>query len=89
MHVVSSDSGTSGVLNLLGYERTDLVHAQANTNLLHPRTVIPTLVATLEPGIHWLASAIVGIVGIIVRVRIFTITSITLSTANRIKCRHQ
>jgi hypothetical protein len=60
MLVVSSATGSSGVLNLLGYESTELIHAQANTNLLHPRTVIPTLMATLEPGIHWLASAIVG-----------------------------
>ncbi|MGG0824907.1 DUF2264 domain-containing protein [Paenibacillus turicensis] len=60
MLVVSSASGSSGVLNLLGYDSTELVHAQANTNLLHPRTVIPTLTATLEPGIHWFASAIVG-----------------------------
>ena len=58
--LVSSDFGSSGVLNLLGYERTELVHTNANTNLLHPRTVIPSLLATLEPGTHWLASAIVG-----------------------------
>lgn len=57
---LSSTAGRSGVLNLLGYERTQLVFAQSNTNLVHPRTWIPSLVATLQPGTHWLASAILG-----------------------------
>ncbi|MFD1955541.1 DUF2264 domain-containing protein [Paenibacillus thailandensis] len=53
-------NGTSAIVGLLGYARAELVYPNANTNLLHPRTVIPTLRASLEPGVHWLVSAVYG-----------------------------
>lgn len=56
----SSAWGTSAVKGLLGYEKAVLVWPNANTNLLHPRTVLPTLTMSLEPGIHWLAAAVYG-----------------------------
>lgn len=52
--------GTSGVKGLLGYGKAELVWPNANTNLLRPRTVLPTLTASLAPGVHWLASAVYG-----------------------------
>lgn len=57
---VRSAQGSAGIQSLLGYERAELVYPNANTNLLHPRTVIPTLRARLSPGVHWLASAVFG-----------------------------
>lgn len=57
---VSSAWGISAVKGLIGYEKAVLVWPNANTNLLHPRTVLPTLTTTLEPGIHWLAAAVYG-----------------------------
>ncbi|MEK0316477.1 DUF2264 domain-containing protein [Cohnella sp. 56] len=57
-------AGASGVYDLLGAGREpELVQAQANTNLLHPRTVIPMLRCVLEPGVHWLLSAAAGTTG--------------------------
>ncbi|MNC12992.1 hypothetical protein D3C75_607230 [compost metagenome] len=58
--VVSTAWGTSGVQGLLGYRKAELIWPNANTNLLRPRTVLPTLTASLAPGIHWLASAVYG-----------------------------
>ncbi|MCL6601499.1 MAG: DUF2264 domain-containing protein [Paenibacillus sp.] len=52
--------GTSGIKGLMGYGRAELIMPNANTNLLRPRTVLPTLTVSLEPGIHWLASAVYG-----------------------------
>ncbi|WP_339282131.1 DUF2264 domain-containing protein [Paenibacillus sp. FSL H8-0282] len=57
---VSTARGISGVKGLIGYEKAELIWPNANTNLLHPRTVLPTLTTFLEPGIHWLASAVYG-----------------------------
>ncbi|MDP4097381.1 DUF2264 domain-containing protein [Paenibacillus sp. P96] len=55
-----SEHGGVAVRGKLGFELAELVYPDANTNLLHPRTVIPTLRASLQPGTHWLASAIYG-----------------------------
>lgn len=52
--------GASAVRSLQGYERCDIIRADANTNVLFPRTVLPMLHVSLEPGTHWLASAIYG-----------------------------
>lgn len=52
--------GRSGIYGLKGYERVELVYPNANTNLLYPRTVLPTLLAELEPGSHLLLSAVCG-----------------------------
>lgn len=52
--------GASCVRNMLGYQTAELIRANANTNMLFPRTVIPTLRASLQPGVHWLAAAVYG-----------------------------
>jgi hypothetical protein len=55
-----SEHGCAVVIGKFGFDHAEIVYPHANTNLLHPRTVIPTLRASLTPGIHWLASAIYG-----------------------------
>ncbi len=52
--------GVSGVLSLAGYDRGIVVLPEPNTNLMAPRTLLPTLTARLEPGTHVLASAVYG-----------------------------
>lgn len=58
--IASSSHGISGIRNLLGYTRADVIYANANTNIMQTRTGIPTLQARLEPGSHWLISAVLG-----------------------------
>lgn len=53
-----SGEGVSIILNLHGARRGEIIRADPNTNVLWPRTVIPTLHATLPPGEHWLACAV-------------------------------
>src|SRR5690606_18040495 len=48
----ASPVGASGVQSLLGFESAELIRPNANTNVLYPRTVLPTLLASLEPGVH-------------------------------------
>lgn len=55
-----SSQGVSGVLSLTGHREAVMIRPSTNTNVLMPRTVIPTLLASLTPGTHWLVSAIYG-----------------------------
>ncbi|WP_052380388.1 DUF2264 domain-containing protein [Paenibacillus camerounensis] len=59
-----TDWGATAIKGLLGYAgptgKAELIMPNANTNLLRPRTVLPTLTASLEPGVHWLVSAVYG-----------------------------
>ncbi|MBE9916179.1 DUF2264 domain-containing protein [Paenibacillus donghaensis] len=52
--------GISGVVNIHGFDDAFMVYPEANTNLLKPSTMIPTLSAHLEPGEHLLISAVFG-----------------------------
>ncbi|GBF06064.1 hypothetical protein DAERI_070062 [Deinococcus aerius] len=56
-------AGASGIRDLLGARTGEVVRAAPNTNLLHPRTVIPTLRGELAPGEHLLACAVLGLPG--------------------------
>ena len=42
--------GTSAIFALKGYEAGEVIHAEPNTNLMHPRTVIPMLRSHLPAG---------------------------------------
>lgn len=53
-------TAASGIASIRGFSEAELVGAQSNTNLIHPRTVIPTLRAKLAKGKHVLVSAIYG-----------------------------
>ncbi|WP_059046653.1 DUF2264 domain-containing protein [Paenibacillus rubinfantis] len=56
----ASPWGVSGMQSLLGYQTAELIRPNANTHILYPRTVLPTLQASLEPGVHVLAAAVYG-----------------------------
>ncbi|OKP76005.1 hypothetical protein A3842_18735 [Paenibacillus sp. P3E] len=55
-----SSHGVSGVLGLAGYREAVMIRPHTNTNVLRPRTAIPTLLAGIAPGTHWLVSAYYG-----------------------------
>ena len=52
--------GVSMVKALSGFERGEIVYPEPNTNLMAPRTLLPTLRAALAPGRHTLISAVLG-----------------------------
>ena len=54
--------GVSAVKRLGGYTGGTVVLPEPNTNLMTPRTLLPTLTAKLEPGEHVLVSAVLGTV---------------------------
>jgi hypothetical protein len=53
-------AGGSGLLDLLGRREGRVLRVDPNTNLLRPRTVLPTLLGEHGPGEHWLACAVLG-----------------------------
>jgi hypothetical protein len=53
-------AGGSGLLDLLGRRSGRVLRVDPNTNLLAPRTVLPTLLGEHSPGEHWLACAVLG-----------------------------
>lgn len=53
-------AGGSGLRDLLGRRQGRVLRVDPNTNLLRPRTVLPTLVAEHTPGEHWLACAVLA-----------------------------
>lgn len=56
-------TGWSGIRDLRGDRQGTVVRTDPNTNLLHPRTVLPTLVSKHKPGEHWLVCAVLGLAG--------------------------
>lgn len=58
--LAASSWGESGIRVLYGAGRAGLVRPNANTNILHTRTVIPTAQASFAPGVHWLATGVYG-----------------------------
>lgn len=56
----SCSIGTSGIRGLRGYTESQLIYPNANTNLLYPRTVIPTLKTNCDQGVSWLVAAVYG-----------------------------
>ncbi|SDU79922.1 DUF2264 domain-containing protein [Jiangella alkaliphila] len=58
--VVRGAAGPSGIVDLTGTRAGQVISAEPNTNLLLPRTAIPTLVADLDPGEHWLSCAVLA-----------------------------
>lgn len=53
-------AGWSGLRDLRGERLGRVVEPSPNTNVLHPRTVLPVLIGEHEPGEHWLVCAVVG-----------------------------
>jgi len=58
--LVHSSYGASGVTALYGWNEAVSIQPNANTNVIHPRTHIPFLTASLPSGTTWLASGIYG-----------------------------
>ncbi|MBN1778374.1 MAG: DUF2264 domain-containing protein [Clostridiales bacterium] len=54
--------GISGIKALKGYQSAMVLKPEPNTNLMAPRTLLPTLNAVLEPGDHELVCAVLGTV---------------------------
>lgn len=54
--------GVSGVRGLAGFETGEIVMPEPNTNLMVPRTLLPTMRATLPAGDSVLVSAVLGTV---------------------------
>ena len=57
-----SEYGISGIFDLGGISEAVLVLPEANTNLLYPRTYIPTLKSSHSPGEFMLITAVFGAV---------------------------
>ncbi len=53
-------NGVSGISGLFAERTPAVVSEEPNTNLAHPRTVVPTLRETYEPGEQWIASAVMA-----------------------------
>jgi hypothetical protein len=58
--LVTQPSGASLIRDLLGTRKGRIVESAPNTNLLHPRTAIPTLIGRHKRGDHWLACAVLA-----------------------------
>ena len=56
--VASGAPGSTGIYALTGYERGEVIVPEPNTNLMAPRTLIPTLHARVVPGETLLVCAV-------------------------------
>ncbi|OLS40917.1 DUF2264 domain-containing protein [Bacillus sp. MRMR6] len=52
--------GASGIKSIYGDSQPELIYPNANTNLIHDRTVIPAIKASFKSGKHWLVHAVFG-----------------------------
>ncbi len=57
---ITAPWGISGVKAIAGYDSAEIVRPEPNTNLMAPRTLLPTLRAVLQPGDHELVCAVLG-----------------------------
>ena len=48
--VASGALGSTGIYAVCGYERGEVIVPEPNTNIMSPRTLIPTLHAQIQPG---------------------------------------
>ncbi len=48
--IAHGEKGTSAIFALQGYEKGEMIFPEANTNMMYPRTVLPTLRASLPAG---------------------------------------
>lgn len=53
-------AGGSGLIDVAGVRQGRIITPEPNTNVLVPRTVIPTLVDQHRPGEHWFACAVLA-----------------------------
>lgn len=61
MSMCHGGNGSSAIVNLIGERNPDYKESQPNTNLTYPcKMETPVLTGTLDPGVHWMASAVVA-----------------------------
>lgn len=53
-----------GIVDCSGNQKAEMITPEPNTNLIYPRTVIPTLTSRLNQGKHVLISAVLGAVAV-------------------------
>ncbi|WP_121660780.1 DUF2264 domain-containing protein [Metabacillus litoralis] len=58
--IASMTWGASGIMSLLGGGNAEFIYPNSNTNILHSRTVIPTIKTRIHPGTSILVSAVFG-----------------------------
>jgi len=58
--VVATPWGASGIISLYGEGKPSILYPNANTNIIHARTAMPTVQLKLEPGVHWLVTGVYG-----------------------------
>jgi len=58
--IASMSWGASGIQTLIGGGNAELIYPNSNTNILHSRTVIPTIKTRIKPGTSILVSAVFG-----------------------------
>ena len=56
--IAHGEKGTSAIYALQGYKRGEIIAPEANTNLMAPRTLIPTLHAVIPAGTTTLVCAV-------------------------------
>ncbi|RDZ51030.1 hypothetical protein C5C07_15520 [Haloferax sp. Atlit-4N] len=58
--VVCNSMGISGLVDVAANRTGDSVEPDPNTDLRHPRTIVPLLSGQHDPGKHWIATAVFG-----------------------------
>ncbi|KYG35344.1 DUF2264 domain-containing protein [Alkalihalobacillus trypoxylicola] len=58
--IAQNSLGESGILSLYGEGEAKLVFPNPNTNLIHSKTVLPTITGSLLKGKHLMVSAVLG-----------------------------
>ncbi|QUI25535.1 DUF2264 domain-containing protein [Vallitalea pronyensis] len=58
-----TESDYSGVIDLTGNQQPVIIYPASNTNIMNPRTLLPTLKSEFEPGEHVIGSFIEGHLG--------------------------
>lgn len=56
----SYPAGGSGIVDLLSRRSGLVIRTDPNTNIMKPRTVLPSLIAQFKAGDHWLACAVLA-----------------------------
>lgn len=58
---ISSEAGMSGLIGIYGKREGKVLDVDSNSNLMAPRTLLPTLQGVVEPGTTWYAALVFGV----------------------------
>lgn len=62
--IASADSTLSAIVDLVGPRECRLISVAPNSNVMHPRVVVPCLIGRYNKGTHWLVGAVAASGGI-------------------------